>query len=373
MRVLILTSSGGTAHDAAAYSIKSWLQEWDPKGKVSVVHLLEEASLIMSASVSLYNWIQKYWPWLHKLYWRIVEFEDLVKPGTVLFGRNFLIKLLRRFKPELIISTHPHINRGHFDLAKRVLGSSLRCITCCTELAGGFGFSRNWVSQKADVFWCITEEVAMEVEKRGFPKNRLKTLGPLFEPKFENLLNQKGNSSKKNEQLPLLVLGSGANGSNNHIPLLNTLLPLSGRIRVIALCGKRENTKSKLREWSELNPQLSLEALGFQQPEQMAELYKQAWAMVARPGARTATEAIASECVLIFNGFGTTMPQELLARRYFASRGIDIAIESPKNLLNLLTSWLEDSSKYLILKEAYKNHRLESNQPEIKKMILGLA
>ena len=36
MRVLIFTSSGGTAHDAAAYALKAWLQRWDPKGEVRV-------------------------------------------------------------------------------------------------------------------------------------------------------------------------------------------------------------------------------------------------------------------------------------------------------------------------------------------------
>ncbi len=373
MRVLILTSSGGTAHDAAAYSIKSWLELWDPEGQVKVEHLLEEASFIMRTSVSLYNWIQRYWPWLHKVYWRLVEFEDLVKPGTVLFGRNYLIRLLRQFRPELIISTHPHINRGHFDLSKRVIGGSLRCITCCTELDGGFGFSRNWVSLTANNFWSITSEAAVEVEKRGFPKNRIKVLGPLFEPSFENLLQKTQGESESFQELPLVVLGSGANGSNNHIDLLNALLPLSGRIRVIALCGKRESAKSKLHEWSEQNSELSLEALGFQNPEQMAKLYKEAWAMVARPGARTATEAIASECVLIFNAFGSTMPQELLARRYFASRGIDIAIQNPNNLVNLLASWLKDPKDYSRLKEAYKKNRLESNHDEIKKLILGSA
>ena len=32
MRVLIFTSSGGTAHEAAAYALKAWLQRWDLKG-----------------------------------------------------------------------------------------------------------------------------------------------------------------------------------------------------------------------------------------------------------------------------------------------------------------------------------------------------
>ena len=66
MRVLIFTSSGGTAHDAAAYALKAWLQRWDPKGEVWVEHVLENASVFTRAGVALYNWIQRHGPWMHR-------------------------------------------------------------------------------------------------------------------------------------------------------------------------------------------------------------------------------------------------------------------------------------------------------------------
>ena len=370
MRILILTSSGGTAHDAAAYSIKKWLEDWDPNGSVLVEHLLEKSSFVMRSSVNLYNWIQKYWPWLHQIYWRIVEFEDLVKLGTVLFGRNYLIRLLRSFQPDLIISTHPHINRGHFALAKRVIGPSLRTITCCTELDGGFGFSRNWVTCKADSFWALTSEVAEEVCRRGYKRAQVSVLGPLFDPSFESVLDCSFTEESAHTSLPLLVLGSGANGANNHIDLLNTLLPLAGQIRVIALCGKREKTKQELQKWIALHPELMVEALGFQSPEAMAKLYRMAWVMVARPGARTATEALAVGCVLIFNAFSTTMPQELLARRYFASQNIDIAINTPEGLLHILENWIDHPEKYSLIKDVYSSNQLRGDLEGIRQLIM---
>ncbi|WP_320667359.1 MGDG synthase family glycosyltransferase [Prochlorococcus sp. MIT 1307] len=372
MKVLILTSSGGTAHDAAAYSIKNWLRYWDPTGSVLVEHLLEKSSFIMRSSVKFYNWIQKYWPWLHQIYWRLVEFEDFLKPGTVIFGRSYFIRLLRDFSPELIISTHPHINRGHFDLAKRVIGPSLRTITCCTEIYGGFGFSRNWLTRKADVFWALTPEVAEEVFKRGYKNMRLEILGPLFDPSFEDLLDFPL-QELEGLQLPLLILGSGANGANNHLNLLNTLLPLSGQIRVVALCGKRESLKKDVHKWASLHPALEVEALGFQSPEEMAKLYLQAWALVARPGARTATEALATGCVLIFNGFSTTMPQELLARRYFSNYGIDVAINRPEKLLHILKGWLDHPQNYSRLKDLYRLNLLKGNREGIRQLIMESA
>ena len=107
MRVLIFTSSGGTAHDAAAYALRAWLQRWDPTGEVWVEHVLEKASMFTRGGVSLYNWIQRHAPWMHQIYWRVVELEDVTKPGTLLFGRSYVIRLLRRLKPDLLISNSP--------------------------------------------------------------------------------------------------------------------------------------------------------------------------------------------------------------------------------------------------------------------------
>jgi UDP-N-acetylglucosamine:LPS N-acetylglucosamine transferase len=102
----------------------------------------------------------------------------------------------------------------------------------------------------------------------------------------------------------------------------------------------------------------------------MAKLYKQAWAMVARPGARTATEALAAGTVLIFNGFGMTMPQELLARRYFQARQIDCCIRKPHDLLNLCRSWLDQPEHYQKLKERVSNHRLIADREAIRSLLL---
>ena len=368
MRVLIFTSSGGTAHDSAAYALKAWLQRWDPTGEVWVEHVLENASPFTRGGVALYNWIQRHAPWMHQIYWRVVEWEDVTKPGTLLFGRFYVIRLLRRLKPDLLISTHPHINRGHFDLAQRVL-PGLRCVICCTELEGGFGFSRNWLSRRAEAFWTLSSEVSDDVRRRGYRTLPTPALGPLFDPAFEEVLEQPL-PGLEGDQLPLLVLGAGANGANNHIRLLEALEPLAGKIKVVALCGRRQAAFRQVQDWSAQHPQLEVQPLAFQGPAAMASLYKTAWAMVARPGARTATEALAAGCVLIFNGFGTTMPQELLARRYFQSRGIDRCIRQPRDLLALCRLWIEQPDHYRQLKDCVQRCQLVGDRDAIRKLLL---
>ncbi|MEI8251137.1 MAG: hypothetical protein WCF98_08210 [Synechococcus sp. ELA057] len=357
MKVLIFTSSSGTAHDAAAFALRDWMVLRWPGAVVQVESVLENAHPLIRAAVDFYNWIQKYAPWLHQLYWRLLELEDSLKPGTVLLGHRYVTALLRRFQPDLLISTHPHTNRGHFDLAKRVLGPQLRCITCCTELDGGFGFSRNWLSRTADGIWTLTPEVDRELRRRGYPAERLHCLGPLLHPPFHG----EPAPEQLPEGLPLLVLGTGANGANNHRLLLEQLLPWAGRLRVVALCGRRPSAIQDLRAWMAAHPQLAVEPLGFQGAEAMADLYRRAWAMVSRPGARTATEALTLGCPLIFNRYGVTMPQELLAVRYYAARSLEVSIRRPQELAALVGQWFSDPASYQALRSRTHHHRLSAD------------
>lgn len=387
MRVLIFTSSGGTAHDAAAEALRDWLRQWDPGGEVGIEQVLENASGPYRGGVAFYNWIQKYAPWIHQAYWCLMEFEDLIKPGTLLFGRRYVANLLRQFKPDLIISTHPHTNRGHFAFAKRVLGPQLRCLTCCTELAGGFGFSRNWISSSADAIWVQTPEVASELRRRRYPAERIALLGPLLYPAYHRPApatqqpgsgleaptgpSDGGDNPSKHQDLPLLVLGAGANGANNHCRLLETLRPFAGRLAVVALTGRRQAALEQVQAWAAAHPALAVEALGFQGPEQMVALYRRAWAMVARPGARTATEALLLGCPLVFNTIGTTMPQEWLARRYFRSRGLGRSIDRPEQLTTLVAAWLDQPERYDDWRRLYQQHLLISDPPPLGRLLLG--
>jgi processive 1,2-diacylglycerol beta-glucosyltransferase len=372
MRVLIVTSSGGTAHDAAAYALRDWLAELRPEVSVQVEHVLESVSSVYRGGVELYNWIQRRQPRLHQLYWRFMECEDLWKPRTVLFGRSGLIQLLLQARPDVLISTHPHLNRGHFDLAKRVLGPGLRCVTSNTELDGGFGFSRNWVSQAADLHWTQTEAVSAEVTRRRrsmtrFPAERVRCLGPLLYPAFHRAPPAEAAPAGRLK----LVLASGSNGANNHLPLLEQLLPLADRLEVVALCGRRSQVREELEGWAGRHPRFRLQALGFQGPEQMAALYRSAWAHVARPGARTATEALVMACPLIFNCYSTVMPQELLAQRYFKARGLELCIRRPADLVAIVQQWLDKPEQYNALRQLYRQHRLSCDPHQLIDAVLG--
>jgi hypothetical protein len=113
------------------------------------------------------------------------------------------------------------------------------------------------------------------------------------------------------------------------------------------------------------HPQLRVEPLGFQGPEAMAALYQRAWAMVSRPGARTATEALTMGCPLIFNHYGVTMPQELLAPRYFAAKGLEVSIRRPSQLASVVRNWIDNPEAYQGLRSRYQQHLLRPDPEAI--------
>ena len=346
-RVLILTSSGGTAHDVSAYAIQEWLAVTHPGLPVLVDHVLERSSFFYRATNYAYNTIQKKALWMHRIFWWILELEDLIRLGTVTFGRSYFLRLIQEFRPDLIVSTHPHINRGYFAFAKTVLGSDLRCVVCCTELDGGYGFSRNWFAPETDRFFALTPGVARALRGRGMPSEKIVVQGPLLAPAFYGV-----RAAPDVSQLPLLVLGSGANGANNHALLLGVLRALAGRIRVAVLCGRRQSAYDSVSGWAARHPELELHPLAFQGPSEMARLYQEAWAFVARPGARTASEALALGCPLIFNCYGITMPQETQALRFFKELGILRMVNQPVDLMRQLSFWLSNPEAYRHFRDA---------------------
>jgi UDP-N-acetylglucosamine:LPS N-acetylglucosamine transferase len=168
------------------------------------------------------------------------------------------------------------------------------------------------------------------------------------------------------------VLGTGSNGANNHLALLEQLLPFAGQLTVVALCGRRPAVQQQVRSWAARHGALAVEALGYQGPAAMADLYQRAWALVSRPGARTATEALFMACPLVFNHYGTTMPQELLAPRYFRARGLEASIRRPDELAALVGRWLADAPRYRALRQRYQQQRLMADPVQIVAHVLSL-
>ena len=344
MKVLILTSSTGGGHDMRANSLKAWSQTEAGIAAnldVSIHQTLESTHTLYRFGVNLYNFIQKTYPLAHHLYFQYLEKVPHFDTPGMIQGREKFQEVVRNEKPDVVLSTHAHLNHGFFQLAKESLPAKPpMTVTYCGELYGSYGFSRRWVNPQADHFLGAVKETCEAANRLQMPDDRNHCAGFLLRPHFYQLNEQPKDQKyylKRELQLNpdtyTLILGTGANSANNHIAFLNALkhsdLP---KLQIVVLCGKSNELLDQISAYRQNNQNHKIVPLPYL--ENPSHLFQSADALVCRPGTGLTSEAILCGIPIIHNTLGGTMPQEAITlafcKKYNLSQKIKKASTLPK-------------------------------------------
>lgn len=353
-RLLVLTSSTGSGHDSRAYALRSWVHElYGDKVSVRVEHILERSSRLLRFGVGLYNTIHRYAPFLHNIYWCVVELFGLAQGRKLTCGRRYFEQVLQEYRPHLVFSVHDSTNRGYFETARAVLGKeNVRCATYCGEWSGGFGYSRIWISQAADRFFARTAQAHDYAVRHGVPAERCETFcNFLSPPVFGDVIPWAVRPRVRAEHLGLdpekftLLLTTGGFGANHHIHFLEALRPFADQVQVIVICGRNGGIYTRLLGWRATHPELTLYLEGYSQ--RVHRLMQISDAVVTRGGANTTAEALYYQVPIIFTGLGGIMPQERLTIHYFLRQGACGLVRKPADLPALVERWSNFPPEYL--------------------------
>lgn len=380
VRILVLTSSTGAGHDARAQAFAEWCFElYRHEVDVRIEQMLEKSSGFFSAGVNFYNWIQKKSPWLHKAFYLFVELLSFLNRRSVSFGRAYYEKVLQEYRPHLVFSVHDCLNRGYFQLARKVLGAgNVRCATYCGEFSGGFGYSGNWVEPSADLYISRTATARDYAVKLGMPVERTRVRGHMMQPRqhFE-VLRPDARRRFLEETLELrpdfftVFLATGGNGANNHLELLEKLLPYSDRLQAVVICGKNREAYNRLVHWRTEHPHFNCFLDGYS--EEVHLLMQVSDVIVTRGGTTTCAKALHFGCTIVFNAIGGIMPQEELTVKFF-QRGADVPmIGNAEDFNRLIESWMSYPHGYERLKEKFLQLRYEENPSVVIRELVDLA
>lgn len=381
MRVLILTSSTGGGHDMRAQALKAWMQTDEGKKynfEVSVHSTLESTHPLYAFGVKLYNVIQKRSPRLHHLYFNYLEIASMHRNKKRILGKNNFKKLIKSYQPQIILSTHAHLNHGFFALAREEIKSQLACVTYCGELSGGYGFSKHWVNPESDLFIGAVPETCEAAARLGLSESIIWCGGFLLKPDFYNSpLNDKEKEDFLRSQLGLdpqkfnLILSTGANSANNHMQFLNAYKNQSTRPEIVALCGFNTRTHSKISSWEKRIANWQIIPMKYY--DKMSTLLQCASAIVARPGTGTTSEAIISACPLIFNTLGGVMPQENITLKYCRKHGFGKIINRAKQLPAISKDWMNNPRAIEREKEIMRTLQPKQHPLDILKKLHSLV
>lgn len=380
VRILVLTSSTGGGHDARAQAFAEWaFRLYRHRVDVRIESLLENSSVVGRSGVDFYNWIQKKAPWLHHPYYALVEGLSILNRNSVSFGKGYYVRLLKDYQPHLIFSVHDCLNKGYFEVARRVLGDkNVRCATYCGEFSGGYGYSRNWVDKTVDLYFSRTPTARDYALKLGLSSEQTRVRGHLMRPRsHEEVFNGDLRARFLEERLGLrrdlftVFLATGGNGANNHMELLPVIAEFQDRAQAIVVCGKNGKTYAEAIHWRASRPEFNCFIDGYS--DEMHRLMQVSDAIVTRGGTTTCAKALHFRCPIVFNAFGGIMPQESLTVKYFErGHGCEI-ISSAAQLRTVLQSWFGPGDALATLRKNFEALRYDDDAETLIHELVGLA
>jgi processive 1,2-diacylglycerol beta-glucosyltransferase len=380
LRILVLTSSTGGGHDARAEAFAEWcFQLYHHDVDVRIEQMLERSSVVNRTGVRLYNRIQRSAPWVHKVFYAVVEVLSYLNTRSVTFGARYYLDVLREYRPHLIFSVHDCLNRGYFQLARQTLGpGNVRCATYCGEFSGGWGYSRNWIEPSVDLYISRTRTANDYAIKKGIPAEKARVRGYLMLPRAHlEVLSASERRTLREKRLGLdperftVFLATGGNGANNHFELLPVLLKHAPRVQAILICGKNKQTYNELVHWRAIHPEFACYIEGY---SEIVHLLMQASdAIVTRGGTTTCAKALNFCCPIVFNAFGGIMPQEALTWKFFRNGADSEKIESAADFARIIDRWMADPAAYSRAKEKFLALRYDEDPTLLIDELVGLA
>jgi processive 1,2-diacylglycerol beta-glucosyltransferase len=380
IRILVLTSSTGGGHDARAEAFADWcflLYRHDVD--VRIEQMLEKSSVLNRAGVNFYNKIQASAPWVHKAFYAFVELQSILNKESVALGRRYYVNVLKEYKPHLVLSVHDCLNRGYFQLARRILGpDNVTCATYCGEFSGGWGYSRNWIEPSADMYFSRTATAQDYAVKKGIPPEKARVRGYLMNPRahFEVIApHDRGAFREENlglrPDLFTVFLATGVNGANNHFDLLKTLVKWADHCQVIVICGRNKQAFNDLVHWRASHPEFNCYIDGYS--EIVHVLMQVSDVIVTRGGTTTCAKALHFKCPIIFNASGGIMPQEELTWKYLRNGAASDKIENGEDFERIISAWFSDPSTYTRMRDNFLRLRYEEDPTILIDELVGLA
>jgi len=380
VRILVLTSSTGGGHDARAQAFAEWCFElYRHDVDVRIEQMLEESSALYRGGVNFYNWIQRRSPWMHKAFYTVVEGLSLLNRRTVTLGRLYYERVLREYRPHLVFSVHDCLNRGYFQLARKLLGrANVRCATYCGEFSGGWGYSWNWVEPTVDLYFSRTATASDFAIKLGLSPAKTRVRGHLMQPHtYLEVFTPQERAHYREKKLGLkrdlftVFLATGANGAHNNFVLLPALVGHADKVQAIIVCGRNHQAYNELVHWRAQHPEFSCFIDSYS--DVMHLLMQASDTIVTRGGTTTCAKALHFKSPIIFNTFGGIMPQERLTVKFFRNGGAAELVQNAAQFRALIDRWMADRSSYERLLGNSLKLRYEEDPTVLIDELVGLA
>ncbi|MFA5286890.1 MAG: glycosyltransferase [Candidatus Omnitrophota bacterium] len=276
-----------------------------------------------------------------------------------------LKKLFDKFNPDMVICTQA-FPCGMVADYKDTYGSNLPLVAVLTDYVP----HSYWIYDSVDYFIAPSEDVGVKLINKGVSKNKVKSLGIPFDPKFSEPLDKENlrNKYKLNSDLPVVLIMGGGQGLGPIKTIVRTLEKTKAGIQEIVVTGtNRKLYKSLKRKIKKYKNKILL----FGYAQQINELMHLADIVVSKPGGVTTAEVLAKGKPMII--IKPLPGQEANNTKYLVEKGAAIKLDRAKKINLVIDELINNPHKLKCLSDAAKRISKPNSSLDIAKFILGLT
>ncbi len=404
MKVIILSASTGGGHMSAANAISEYLSEQNIEAKV--VDTLKYISPILNKTITeTYEFLAKKSPKLWKFMYNSSNhraINKIVSSSNSLISRK-LMPLLRNFKPDLIISTHPFATEMISKLkSSDKIDAPLICVM--TDYAP----HRTWVSSGVNAYVVANDSMIEPMQKMGVNPDIIYPFGIPVDEEFFAQKSKKEILSQMDlsPALPTLLIMAGSCGFANMESVYKKLQKSKLDFQIIIITGKNPRlynnmqnliSGSKPQKHHEFIPKFKIKNINLHNlrifknfikkesekvtitkptkiiyfTNEVSKYMAAADIIITKPGGLTISEALA--CNLPMALFDAIPGQEEENAEFLVSRNMAVKLDSKSENIDAIENLLSDPEKLRDMRFNCENFDKSGSLSNIHNLIKNLV
>lgn len=340
-KILYLYSDTGGGHRASAQALMNAVEQLHKdEFQQEMLDVFAACSGFLNIFAKLYAPVIRYYPklWGQLFYWlddkkKLERLEQMSRP----FILKELIKLIKKKKPDIIVSVHPMVNHLTASAIKES-GIEIPFIVVITDPVT---LHRAWITPKVDLTVVATPEAEKNALSYGMPAEKLKVIGMPIDPKFSLSAKKKASLRKKDNLEPklftILLMGGGEGAGKMHT-IIKELDSQKISAQLIVIAGRNEKLVQKLNKEAE-KIDLPLQVYGF--TDKVNELMAESDMIITKAGPGTIAEALAMGLPIIITSW---LPgQEEGNVEFVVRENVGRVSKDPKKVGQLVKELMEGS------------------------------
>lgn len=291
-RVLILSASVGSGHNAAAETLEqAFRRHADVEVRSQdVLELTNEAYTRLSADA--YLMLAKRMPWLLGLVYDAndVPFtnEQPLRKLWDMLNTQPVVRFVKDYRPDICVCTH-FTPAGIISqlMVTNQIDTSLSVVTT------DYDFQGLWLSQAFNRYFVARDESKARLIDLGVHADRITVSGIPVPPQFGEPLDREALLAKYElrPDLPILVVSAGAVGGGPAHDIVAQIMKMQHEVQCIVVCGNNQRLLHDVEALT-VSQASRFRVLGFSRD--MINLVRLATLFVGKPGGLTASECMAA-------------------------------------------------------------------------------